>query len=183
MEPLYNLFHLSIGEKVILRLRRHWFIFFKRSLLFVIEAIVPLIIYILIANFSPDLLATQPTNVFIIFGTSIYLLFIWVIYFNSWINYYLDLWLITNKQIIDVNQVDIFNRQVSKAPLFRIQDVMAECKGFFPTLLDFGNVYIQTAGSSEEERFILKQIPHPFEVANKINDLIKYTPKQVFVRK
>jgi len=181
MEPLYNLFHLSFGEKVILRLRRHWFVFFKKSLIFIGEAVLPIIIYTVIVNFAPNLLINQPTGIFVIMGISIYMLFIWVIYFNSWINYYLDLWLITNKQIVDVNQVDIFNREVSKAPLFRIQDVMAECKGFLPTLLDFGNVYIQTAGT--EEKFILKQIPHPFEVANKINDLIKYTPKQVFVRK
>lgn len=177
MEPLYNLLQLSLTEKVILKLRRHWFIFFKNLLIFILEALIPVVIYFLLTNFWPDILA-NPTNATILFlVVTLYYLFIWVTLFYHWINYYLDIWVITDKQVICVQQNGIFNRTVSRQQLYRIQDVMAKSKGVWPTILRFGDVKIQSAGA--EEHFLLEQVPNPFEVETKIENLVKYSPKDV----
>lgn len=177
MDPLYQLLQLGLTERVILYLRRHWFVFFRRILLFLAEAAVPILVYIGLVNFLSDIFNNQPLITLLFLAAGIYYLFIWVIFFNSWLDYYLDVWVVTDKQIIAVRQVGIFNRTVARQPLYRIQDVIAESKGALPTLLHFGNVKIQTAG--QEGHFLLAEIPNVFEVAAKINDLIKYAPKEV----
>lgn len=177
MDPLYQLLQLDLTERVILYLRRHWFVFFRRILLFLVKAVVPVLVYVGLVNFLPDIFNNIPLITLLFLAAGIYYLFIWVIFFNSWIDYYLDIWVVTDKQVINVHQVGIFNRTVARQPLYRIQDVIAESKGVWPTLLHFGNVKIQTAG--QEGHFFLAEVPNPFEVAAKINDLIKYAPKEV----
>lgn len=65
----------------------------------------------------------------------------------------------TNKRIIDAEQRGLFSREVSEFKLYRVQDVTIEIKGVLPTFLNYGNVYIQTAGEAKE--FVFKQIPNP----------------------
>ncbi|MGC9048733.1 MAG: PH domain-containing protein [Patescibacteria group bacterium] len=175
MDPLYQLLQLGLTERVILYLRRHWFVFLKKLLTFIIEAIVPVLIYLGLINFAPDIFSNQSLMVILVLAVSLYYLFIWVILFYNWLDYYLDIWVITDKQVINVYQNGLWNRAVARQPLANIQDVMAEEKGIWPTLFHFGNIKIQTAGS--EGHFILSEIPNVFEVAAKINDLVKYAPK------
>jgi hypothetical protein len=177
MDPLYQLLQLGLTERVILYLRRHWFIFFKKILIFIVEAIIPILIYLGLVNFAPDTFNNQALMAILVLAASLYYLFIWVVLFYNWLDYYLDIWVITDKQVIDVRQIGLWDRTVARQPLYNIQDVMAEEKGIWPTLLHFGNVKIQTAGT--EEHFLLSEIPNAFEVAAKINDLIKYAPKDV----
>ncbi len=171
MDPIYRLFNLDFAERVIYKTRPHWFIFFKKLLVFLIEAAVPIIIYGIIINFYPTLLIDQRVFAILFLAASLYYFFVWLILFYNWVDYYLDLFIITDKQIIDVAQAGIFNRTVVKYPLFRVQDVMAESKGVFPTILHFGDLNIQTAGAAQRTSF--KNIPEPFNVADRINNLIK----------
>ncbi len=175
MEPIYRLFNLDFTEKVIYKTRPHWFIFFKKFLIFLLEVAVPVIIYGVIINFFPTLLIDQRVFAILFLAASLYYLFIWLTLLYNWVDYYLDLFIITDKQIIDVAQAGIFNRIVVKYPLARIQDVMAESKGVFPTLLHFGDLNVQTAGAQGRTNF--KNIPEPFFVADRINNLIKNLPK------
>ena len=51
-----------------------------------------------------------------------------------------------------------------------MQDITSDVEGFWATLLDYGDVHIQTAG--EKERFVFKQIPFADEVARRISNLV-----------
>ena len=82
---------------------------------------------------------------------------------------HLDVWTVTTDRVINREQNGLFNRVVSEMDLYRIQDVTAEQKGFFPTILHYGNVYIQSAGV--KERFIFEQVPSPYRVAKIIQKL------------
>jgi len=110
-------------------------------------------------------------------GISLGYLFLWLVLFNNWVNYYLDIWVVTNQEIISVDQKGLFNHTVARQPISRIQDVKATSQGYAQTFLNFGNVEIQTAG--ENANFIFEEVPSPFKVADKINDLaekeIKHT--------
>lgn len=160
MVPLSQLLQLSLGERVILLLRHHWFIFFKKFLIFVIEVLVPVLIYFYLTNYRPEILTNQPLVALLTLAASLYYLFIWTMFFHTWLAYYLDVWVITDKQVIGVKQNGIFNRTVLRHPLYRIQDVMAESQGIFATFLHFGNVKIQTA--SAEQHLILEAMPESF---------------------
>jgi hypothetical protein len=47
-----------------------------------------------------------------------------------------------------------------------VQDITSDIKGFFPTMLHYGDVYIQSAG--EKERFIFEQVGQPDHVVRMI---------------
>ena len=171
MNPLYKLLQLNLTERVILVLRRHWFIFLKKVLTFLILIATPVIIYAIIVNFYPEILSQSSLVTLILMAISLCYLFLWLVLFNEWVNYYLDLWVVTNQEIISVDQKGLFNHTVARQLITRIQDVKAISKGYAQTFLNFGNVEIQTAGT--EKNFIFEEIPSPFKVADQINDLTK----------
>jgi len=172
MQPIYRLVHLGLGDRVILLLRRHWFTFFKKMLKFLLLVGVGIGIYYGLITIFGEIFLGSAGFVFLTMILTLYGLFIWLVLFHDWIDHYLDLWIVTDKEIIDVKQLGLFHRRVSKQPLERVQDVTAESKGFAQTFLHYGDVYIQTAGA--KEKFVFKKIPYPYRVADKINDLVRH---------
>lgn len=162
---------LQPQEVVTLYLRRHWYIILKNIILFIILSTLPLILRWFLADSFVTWLAEEWGAAVIVLGTSFYYLYIWLFLFFRWTDYYLDVWTVTNKRIINREQIGLFSRVVSELGLDRVQDVTAEVKGFLPTFLHYGNVYIQSAGA--QERFNFEEIPHPYEVAKKIIQLSK----------
>lgn len=98
-------------------------------------------------------------------------MFLWLGLFISWIDYYLDIWIVTDQRIVNIEQIGLFRREVSELEHGKIQDVTSEVKGIIPTLFKFGDIYVQTAG--EKERFVFKQIVDPVRVRNIIMQLRK----------
>jgi len=170
MKVRRSLLQLDFDEKIILFLHRHPFVFLKKLIGFLLLASLPFLGYFTFKIYFPSFLENKIIYPLLILFGSLWLIFIWISLFQSWIDYYFDIWVVTNKQIIDVDQVGLFNRTISKQPLSRVQDITVEIKGLFPTILKFGNIYIQTAG--EKERFIFYDIKDPYEVARKINKLV-----------
>lgn len=169
--PYHTLFPgQELNEKIILLIRKHWWIIFKLFLAYFILALIPLVLKGLMQNYTSLLAGGILTLVLNLLG-SIYYFFIITLFFRSWIDYYLDLGIITNERIVDIEQNGLFARSISAQKLYRVQDVTAEVKGFLPTLFHYGDIHIQTAGT--EEHFILYQVPHPYETVKKILDLVK----------
>lgn len=159
--------HKKEGEKIILLLRRHYIIILFRFIFWGVTALMPIVFYFIFRDVLSILFDNKNlTPIFVIF-LSIYYLYIWLFTFHSFVNYYLDVWIVTNHRIINMEQKGLFDRTVSEQKLYRVQDVTSEIKGFWPTLFNFGEVEIQTAG--EKTRFIFKQVPAPYHVAKKIN--------------
>jgi hypothetical protein len=90
--------------------------------------------------------------------------------------YYLNIQIITNERIVDITQRSLIHHTTSELHLSRIEDVTAEVSGVFGTLLDYGHVYVQTAG--ETERFIFHQVPNPQALVKLILDLYEQLPKE-----
>lgn len=156
-------------EKLAFLLRRHWFIFLKIFLLYLILFLIPVGFYYALPILYPELELGNLGRAILILGASLYYLLTWTFFYGKFIDYYLDVWIVTNDRIRNIEQKGLFNRTISELKLYRIQDATSEVKGFLPTFLDFGNVYIQTAG--EKERFIFRDIPQPEEICRKIMEL------------
>ena len=103
------------------------------------------------------------------FAYSIWLLTLWIFIFIEWTDYYLDLWVITNKRILDVEQMGFFRREVTSFGYDYIQDITIETKGFIQTMLKFGTLHIQTAGHNKE--ILIRDASNPENARALILDL------------
>ena len=166
------------SEKVVLLLHRHWIVAAKIVVLYFFLALIPIIVY-LVLNSKTQVFIDSTTLIYIIvvLFLSIYALFWSLFLFISWLNYYLDTWIVTNERIINIEQIRLFHRVVSEQKLFRVQDVTNEIKGPLAGLFHYGNVEIQTAG--KDERFTFEQVPHPEKVAQTIMTLLESIEKQI----
>ena len=95
-----------------------------------------------------------------------WLLITWMTLFNIWNNYYLDVWTITNKRLIAIDQKGYFTRTTASFRLDRLQDTSIAVRGIIATLLDFGELEMQTAG--EERNFKAYGLPHPGDLKSLI---------------
>ena len=163
-------------ERIAYLLRRHPLVLLRGLLVFIVLLSLPAIGYFFFKNSLPLYLSLPVFRVVIILGTSIYLLSVWLFLFSAFLDYYLDLWIVTNDRIMNIEQHGLFGRTVSELDLTKIQDVTSEIKGIIPTLFNYGDVHIQTA--AEEKRFVFEQVPNPHEVRKGILDLIDEDKKR-----
>jgi uncharacterized membrane protein YdbT with pleckstrin-like domain len=163
--------HLRENETVELIIRKHWFVVAKEVVIFIILLIVPIIVLIflppLLTQFNAD---ENIINPLINFFLSLYVLIPLAYLFLMWMDYYLDMWIITNERIVDIEQKGLFNREISEIPLHRVQDVTIHVNGIIETLLRFGTIKIQTAG---ERDFEIRFVPNLYKAKDIILQYIK----------
>lgn len=167
-------------EKTLYLLRRHWFILLKIILFYAILFILPFIVELILnsgVEFTATKLVAYPEHPFLyaltVIISSIYYLSICLFFYHAFLDYYLDVFVVTTERIISIEQNGIFSRTIAEQRLFRIQDVTSEVKGIFPTFLNYGNLFIQTAGT--KQRFTFQEISDPAKMAEKINKLVEYS--------
>jgi uncharacterized membrane protein YdbT with pleckstrin-like domain len=159
------------GERIEIFLKRHWFIFVAKVLFHLVLFVLPLIFYYYTSEDLYVRYISEISKAIFILAVSVYYLSIWLFFSASFINDFLDYWIVTNNRIININQKGLFARTVGELKLARIQDVTSEVQGFIPTFLHYGNIYIQTAGT--RQRFIFKQVPNATQVAQDILHLVE----------
>lgn len=156
-------------EEIAFTLRKHPITLIPVALTLVFMALLPFAFYVFFAPYVLRGLLYRPySNIFFLL-TAIYCGFIWIFAFMEWLDYYLDILIITNKRIMNVKQMGLFHRVVSELELERIQDITSFVDGPVQTFFDFGSLEIQTA--SEENKIEPKDIPHPVRVRRKIMEL------------
>ncbi len=171
-----HLIDLQPGEKVLYSLRRHWIIFFGDLAMIAILALVPIGVYVMLSLLWKPLLYGPISRPSLILLTSGYYLMIWLFFIATFVDYYLDAWVVTNERIVNVEQRGLFSRTISELDLARIQDVTSEVKGIIPSIFSYGDVYIQTAG--EVERFDFEEIPHPHEIRKHLLEVVEQDQKR-----
>jgi hypothetical protein len=149
------------GETVILILRAHpitqigWIInsFFIVILVIVLNFVLPIILtpgQILFFNF---------------FGIAAAFAYIWY----NFLLWFFNVGIITNMRVIDIDFKSILYKEVTAARIDRIEEVTTHGAGYFGSLFDYGNLYVQTASSEVDIEF--ERIPHPSLAVEIINNL------------
>ncbi len=159
------------NEEVLLVVRRHWFDILKQFIaIFAMSALLvgSFIVFPLIFP-SISMRGGGQSRTLFVFAENIFAMLIWITFFLIWIDYYFDVWIITNLRVVNVEQKGLFSRNVSELELERIQDVTTEVYGMIPTFLNYGDVFVQTAG--ERERFQFRQVPDPYYIKDMIMKL------------
>lgn len=155
-------------EEIVLFLRRHWLILVFKLIPAFFFLLILLVVFLLKANLL--VFFNLEKEIFNLALASLGMFF-WIWLFVSWIDYYLDVWIVSSQRVINIEQLGLFRRSISELELGKIQDVTSEVTGVVPTLFDYGYVYIQTAG--EKERFVFQQVLGPARVKNIIMQLQK----------
>lgn len=155
-------------EEILHFIRRHWIAYVKWIIILTIMILSPIIITIILLNNNAIAITESNKYYFVIFF-SLYSLLVMAVFITTWIDYYLDVTIITRQHLIHVRQIEIFNRIVSEQSLLRVQDVSSDMKGLYQTLFRFGTVYVETAG--EQPNFRMTDIAKPHQVAKAIMEI------------
>ncbi|MEK9151711.1 MAG: PH domain-containing protein [Patescibacteria group bacterium] len=161
------------NEKILHIIHRHWFDILSHFLLILVFSALLIASLFIIPLVFPEVLGAQNAR-FFVFIENTFFIFIWLFGFLTWIDYYFDIWIITNERIVNIEQKGLFVRHISELNFFRVQDVTAIVEGLLPTVLNYGDVEVQTAG--EENRFIFRQVPDPYHIKDMVMELSRRKP-------
>ena len=148
-------------EKSLATYRKTWFVFLFTGITALTLSLAPLLIRLLYALSPVPLTDILPLEFFWLL-TVLWWWGVWTSTFVAFMNYYLDVFIITDERILHIEQHGPFSRTVAELRLERIQDVSIEQHGLLPTLLHFGTIRVQTAG--EALSFAFEAVPHPGDV-------------------
>ena len=157
----------AYGESTAMYIQHSWFVLLQRMVppILALLIVLPLTVYIP----STSILARSlvaPWWWF--FGLLIVglLIFILIVYIN-WVD---DVYILTNRRIIDIERKLMFLYEDRMDVDYKnIRDIRVTLPNIVMTLLDIGNVYIETPGSSPNIVFTMVQ--HPLSIQDKINEL------------
>jgi len=150
------------GETVILLLRAHPFTQIK----WVLNALIFLIFLLIMNPFLKNFLTGSQLFILNIFCFAFILSYLWA----SFLNWYFNVGILTNKRIIDIDFSGILYKEVTAARLDKIEDITIKSGGYFEALFDYGIVFIQTAGMEANIEF--HNIPKPSEAVKTINNYL-----------
>lgn len=160
-------------EKIYIVVRQHWVVLLKKLFIWLIFAAALVLFRRYGQAWIPGLFEGPIGNVTKLF-VQIYTLFLTLSLFLIWLIYYLNIQIITDRRIVDVDQVGIFHHEVSELHIENIEDVTSEINGILGTIFDYGDVYVQTAASVE--RFEFSDVPNPGAINKLILDLYEKVP-------
>ncbi len=166
----YDFKNKKADEDIILVVRQHWLVFLYEFLPYIIALIFLVVVHFVLQEYGFVFFPAFNSDL-AIFLELVVGIVLWVLFFISWVDFYFDVWIVTTHRVVDIEQLGLFNRNVSELEHSKVQDVTTEIHGFLPTLLNFGYVYIQTAG--KKGRFIFKNVPHPDKIRKLIVELQK----------
>lgn len=171
-------FELEPGEHIVKELRKHWLLFLAELLPYAILIILPFAL--------PKLLVLAPPvagyasffdyhTPLMRAGLGVWLLVWWTSAWGAFTRYFLNAWVLTNQRIATIKQRRFFVRQVSSLLLPRVQDVTTNVSGILSSLLDIGNIKVQSAGADVE--FTMRGISHPEQMRDIILKYVSTEPK------
>ncbi|OGI22097.1 MAG: hypothetical protein A2808_03675 [Candidatus Moranbacteria bacterium RIFCSPHIGHO2_01_FULL_55_24] len=152
-------------ETVVSIVHRHWFNLLSHLFIVFVMAFFLLGSLFLIPLLFPEITAGERFR-FLIFLQNTLFVFLWLYGFLVWIDYYFDIWIITDERILNIEQKGLFVRHISELTYGRVQDITTTVEGIVPTMFNFGDLYVQTAG--ENGRFIFRQVPDPLHLKDTI---------------
>lgn len=149
-------------EKIVLILRQHIIVNVKWIVIAILMFLVPSVVN------SFGVFNSIPNGFELVITMAWYLVAM-TYAFENFLNWYFNVYIVTNERIVDVNFHNLIYKSVSDATLDNIQDVTYNMGGVTRTIFNYGDVFIQTA--SEVSRFDFLAVPNPSRVSKIINEL------------
>lgn len=90
--------------------------------------------------------------------------------FERFLTWLFNVNILTDERVVDIDFPSILYRDITSTKIDQVQDVSVKVGGFVRSLFNYGDVWIQTAGTVPEICF--EAVPRPTQVAEILNDLI-----------
>lgn len=156
------------GEKVFILLRKHWttnagWVF--NTLLYVLAPLV-------LIGIASLLRIRIITGIDVKVWGLVLLIYYGYIYTNAlrkFVDWYFNLYLVTNERVIHYQFQNLKSRGVSELDLDNIEDVKETSVGFLPSIFNYGDLAVYSAADKGVIEFT--SIPQPTFVRDKIDDL------------
>lgn len=155
-------FGIDKDEKIIYVLRSSFIMNIPWMLLSVLLIIAPSIVL----PYLPDSVSLEFKFVLIVF----WYLFTFGYIFREFLGWFFNVYIISNKKIVDVDFYGLLYTNISEAPLENVEDVTSQISGSVGVIFNIGNVEIQTAG--EKREFEFTNIADPAKIRDLISDLV-----------
>lgn len=152
------------GERVICEMTRH------PIGLIGVYAITALVLAVLIAiailtpYYATFLTTQQRLGVVLSAGLAIIIALLFT-YISVFI-YKANRWVVTSDSVTEMSQTGLFNKETRQISLANLEDVTVDQDGVLQTLLNYGNLVVESAG--EGGKFVFSFCPDPHEYAKKI---------------
>lgn len=135
---------LEQGETLLATARKHWITYVS---LVISHALTFLIIAAVLFFVQTKVSVLIVASLLWITSTS----FVWF-----FITQYLDIWYITDKRIIAINQIELFSRTEAIILMSKVQDTQFKKLGVVEELLGYGSLIVQSAGIDQE--FVIESV-------------------------
>lgn len=152
------------NEQILMVLRMHPIMNLPWMIITLILFLAPYVIFpwLPLFSFLPDTL-----GVYAMIG---WYMLIGAYVIESFLNWYYNLYIITDERVIDVDFYSLIYKSVSEAKLEKIEDVTATTTGVLGALFNYGTINIQTAAEKREFEFL--HVPQPARVTKFLNELM-----------
>lgn len=155
-------------EKIELMLRQHWVVNVPWIVTSLIMFILPVLLLELDSRLGFDFFLKIPGN--IILGSLIlWYLLILAYVIEKFLHWYFNIYIVTNRHLVDINFYSLLNRDITEIQLGDIESSRSRMTGIIRSLFNFGDVVVQTAAKMHEIDFT--DVPRPDFVADRIQDL------------
>lgn len=154
-------------EKILLFLRRSMITNIRWIITSFFLLILPLFVLPFV-NLSQPILFL-PTR-YIMLTISLYYLLIFSYIYVNYITWYFNISLVTNIRVLDIDFSGLIYKNIAATKISLVQDVSFTQIGVLRTFFDFGDVFVQTAGTLEN--FDFNAVPQPENAVHIIEDLI-----------
>lgn len=150
-------------EEIILVLRSHP----VTQIYWLINGTILLIILLLLNFIFPSFLNISQILFLNLFGLGIIFSYLW---FN-FLSWYFNVGIVTSERIVDIDFHSVLYKEVTITLINKVEDVTSKTGGFLSAVFDYGNIFVQTAGTEVNVEFL--NIPKPALVAKIINQLAR----------
>lgn len=151
-------------EQILYVIRQSFLVVVPSALFVVLLLVIPVLIVPLF--YSQGFFSTG----FLVITVLFWYLFVFGYFFQILLNWYFNIFIITNKKIVDMDFRGLMYKNISETTLHNIEDVTSTVIGAFGTIFNIGNVSLQTAAEMRE--FSFENVDNPSEIRDIIADLI-----------
>jgi len=156
------------GEVVVLMLRQHPIVFVPWAL----HGLLALFILVFLNFFIPSDIVGGFQRLYLNLSVIVFIL---SYYWFRFLSYFFNVGIVTTRRMLDIDFSSVLFKEVSETRLDRVEDISAHTSGYVASMVNYGNVFVQTAG--DIDNFEFHRTPNPGDVVRIINQLIAYESK------
>lgn len=160
--PVIKFENQGANEQIILLVRGHPI----TQIPWIINGVGIVLLVFLLNLFLPSFVSLNAIIFINVFGLVVAASYV----FYNFLNWYFNVGIVTNERIVDVDFHYILYKEVTATKIQNVQDVTSKSGGFVQSFFNYGDVFVQTAGTEVNIEF--QKVPLPSDVVHVINNLL-----------